>query len=126
MNFEQVPEFRSELKKLTKKWRSLPNDLLDAEKLIVNLYVAQEEKDKLSEYRAAFFNGKRAAIINRLDDGTEVVKMRLDCASLNSNSKIRLVFIVVRIGSTVRFIEIYAKKDKSMEDLKRIKKYLVK
>lgn len=124
MNFEQVDEFAKELKKLQKKWRSLPADLFAAEKQITDLYVGQGPDDHLLEYRAAFFNGKRAAILQTLDDGREVVKMRLDVADLGRNDKVRLVFIAIRSKTTIQFIELYAKNDKEREDTKRIKKYL--
>src|SRR5690606_306397 len=113
-----------ELKKLTKKWRSLPDDLAAAQKQIVNLYVEQADVDDLQEYRAAFFNGKRAAILQTIGDDCEVVKMRLDCASIGTNSKVRLVFVAVYVDSTVTFIELFAKNEKAREDRQRIKRYL--
>lgn len=124
MNFDQADEFKKELRKLQKKWRSLPSDLQKAEKRIIDLYIDQDNSDNLAEYRAAFFNGKRAAILQSLNDGREVVKMRLDCASLGSNDKIRLIFIAVRKADAVIFIELYAKNQKDREDNSRIKKYL--
>jgi hypothetical protein len=124
MNFDQTDEFKKELKRLQKKWRSLPNDLNDAQKLIEDLYVTQDGDDKLIEYRTAFFNGKRAAILSSLDDGREVVKMRLDCASLVGSDKMRLVFVAIRSEDTILFIELYTKNEKAREDVNRIKRYL--
>jgi hypothetical protein len=109
---------------LSKKWRSLPNDLADAELQITSLYTPINGDDKLLEYRAAFFNGRRATILKSLDDGTEVVKMRLDCESLQGNDKLRLVFVAVRRKNSVLFIELYAKNEKTREDQKRIAHYL--
>jgi hypothetical protein len=120
MNFEQVSEFKKELKKLHKKWRSLPNDIKDAQLLIKDIYTSNDQE----EYRKAFFNGKRAALLQKTDNGREVVKMRLDVASLSSDAKVRIVFIAIIEDSTVLFIELYAKNDKDREDLERIKKYL--
>lgn len=123
MNFDQTNEFSQDLKKLQKKWRSLPSDLSDAMLQIDRLYLEQEGVD-LVEYRTNFFNGKRATILQAFDDGREVVKMRLDVASLGSGNKVRIVFIAVRDRNTITFIELFAKSDKSREDSARLRKYL--
>lgn len=123
MNFNQVPEFEKELKQFQKKWRSLFGDLESAKRRITDLYIPQDDKDDLVEYRNAFFNGKRATILQQSLDGTEVVKMRLDCASLGGSDKIRLVFITIRNADEVKFIELFSKSDKQREDVGRIKKY---
>jgi len=124
MNFNYVPEFEKELIKLTKKWRSLPDDLEGAKKRIKDLYIPQNENDQLLEYRNAFFNGKRATILQQLGDGTEVIKMRLIVESLGSNDKVRIIFIAIRSNDEIKFIELYAKNEKDREDQRRIKKYL--
>ena len=123
MNFDQTPEFQKDLKHLVKKWRSLPNDLLAAEQQIVSLYNPEVDETELREYRAAFFNGKRAAIIYSTDS-IEVVKMRLDVAALGTSDKVRIVFVAVRSDETVTFVELYSKNEKEREDKGRIKKYL--
>lgn len=126
MNFEQSSEFKKELKKLQKKWRSLSDDLAAAQLQITDLYIPQEKNDKpgLTEYRAAFFNGKRATILQVTEDGREVVKMRLDVADLGTASKVRVIFIAIRSASEVLFVEIFTKADKPREDVWRIQKYL--
>ncbi len=123
MNFEYAPEFKKELKHFQKKWRSLSDDILDAERQITDLYNG-EDGDVLKEYRAAFFNGKRATILRTLDDGREVVKMRLDVEVLGTNSKVRLVFIAIKQQGSVVLIELFAKNEKPREDPKRIEQYL--
>ena len=60
MNFEQVPEFRKDLKWLSKKWRSLPEDIKAAERDILPLYIEQEGVS-ISKLREAFFGGYKAA-----------------------------------------------------------------
>lgn len=122
MNFEQAPEFKKDLKRLSKKWRSLPEDIKAAEQDIVPLYIEQKGVDIL-RLREAFFGGYKAAIITSNAD-TEAIKMRLDVAVLGRDSKVRLVFVAVRSENTITFIELFAKNDKSREDSKRIKKYL--
>ena len=121
MNFEQTNEFKKELKKLQKKWRSLPQDIVAAEIQISALY--SDDVDA-AEYRAAFFNGKRATILQVLENGTEVVKMRLDVESLGTSSKLRVVFIAIVTTNSILLVELYAKNEKGNLDKSRIKKYL--
>ena len=121
MNFEQTNEFKKDLKKLQKKWRSLPQDIVAAELQISALY--SDDVDA-AEYRAAFFNGKRATILQVLENGTEVVKMRLDVESLGTSSKLRVVFIAIVTTKSILLVELYAKNDKENLDKSRIKKYL--
>jgi hypothetical protein len=124
MNFEYTPEFKKDVKRLQKKWRSLPGDLSDAELQIADLYGASEDLSEQVEYRAAFFNGKRATILHKTDNGREVVKMRLDVSALGTNSKVRIVFIAMIADGRVQFIELYSKSDKSRVNQSRIKQYL--
>ncbi len=121
MNFEQTDEFKKELKKLQKKWHSLPQDIVAAELQISALYADDVDA---AEYRAAFFNGKRATILQVLENGTEVVKMRLDVESLGTSSKVRVVFIAIVTTNSILFVELYAKNYKENLDKSRIKKYL--
>jgi len=122
MNFEQTPEFQKDLKRLAKKWRSLPKDIEAAQRGLLPLYVEQEDID-IEHLRETFFNGKRATILQAVD-GCEVVKMRLDVASLGTSSKVRLVFVAVIASNTTIFVELYAKNDKDREDAARIKQVL--
>lgn len=126
MNFSSTPEFNRELKTLSKKWRSLPNDIEVAKKTLPLMYQLQnnETPDVLQMRRDGFFNNKRATVLQTTDDGKEVVKMRLDCVSLGSKDIVRLVFVCVKSADTIMFVEIYAKNIKQREDQSRIKKYL--
>jgi len=124
MNFEYTAEFKKDLKRLQKKWRSLPSDLGDVELQITSLYISDDNPAELAEYRAAFFSGKRATILLNNDNKKEVVKMRLVVSSLGTNSKVRIIFIAVVADGIVQFIELYSKSDKDREDQSRIKKYL--
>lgn len=123
MNFEQSAEFKKDVKRLSKKWRSLPNDVLVAEKYILPLYQQLADDIDIDEYRKAFFSSKKATIIHA-SEGIEVVKMRLDCESLGNNSKTRIVFVMVKTQTKVVFLELYSKSDKDREDRRRIVKYL--
>ncbi len=120
MNFKQTPEFQKDLKRLSKKWRSIEADIEYAKPRIESLYT---DSDDIEEYRAAFFGGKRGVILHQLG-ASEVIKMRLDVAALGRNDKVRIIFIAVRSKDTITFIELYAKNDKEQQDQRRIKKYL--
>jgi len=123
MNFEQSKEFQKEIKSLSKKWRTLGDDL-DAVKITIeNLYVEQDEVD-LQELRSAFFNGKRATVLRRSDSGHEAIKMRLDCSSPGANNKVRMIFVAIQSEESILFIQIYAKTKNEREDDFRIDKYL--
>ncbi len=122
LNFEQSPEFAKDIKVLTKRWRSIPNDLENTKRAITPLYVPIAGVD-IKELRDSFFATKRAAIVVSGED-FEVVKMRFDCAVLGNDKKTRLVFVAFVKSNTVTFVEMYAKNDKEREDPKRYKKYL--
>lgn len=123
LNFDEVPEFAKDLKALKKKWRSLPNDIDDAKLQIEALYGTILQGEALKEFREGFFGTKRAAIL-QVGDGYEVVKMRLDCASLGTDKKTRLVFVAVVTENTVRLVELFAKNTNEREDARRLKRYL--
>lgn len=117
LNFEYTPEFEKDLKILKKRWRSLPADVTSVETALAVVYSGDDEI-----YRQ-FFAGGRATVITKTAD-SEVVKMRIDCKSLGNDKKTRLIFIAIRTGSSVKFIELYSKSDKDREDQSRIKKIL--
>ena len=123
MNFDEVPEFAKDLKALKKKWRSLPSDVDDAKLQIEALYGTILQGEALKEFREGFFGTKRATIL-QTGDGYEVVKMRLDCASLGTDKKTRLVFVAVITENTVRLVELFAKSTNEREDARRLRRYL--
>ena len=123
MNFNEAPEFAKEVKRLSKKWRSIPGDLEAAKQYILPLYEQLANDVELVEYRREFFAGKTAAILHS-NENAEVVKMRLDVADLGRNDKVRIIFVAIKTSDAIMFIELYAKNEKPREDNKRIKKYL--
>ncbi|HMR73153.1 MAG TPA: hypothetical protein PKD68_04055 [Candidatus Saccharibacteria bacterium] len=123
MNFEFTPEFEKDVKRLAKKWRSIPRDIEAVKKYILPLYEICADDVEIAVYRQGFFNGKSATILQTTDT-YEVVKMRLDVADLGRSDKVRIIFIAIKIEETIRFIELYAKSNKEREDMKRIRKYL--
>lgn len=119
MNFDQTPEFAKELKKLSKKWRRLPDDLLVLQAAIATLYTGANGLPA-SHIREAFFSTKKGAVLTVLSDDCEVVKVRLDSQDLDSD-KLRVIY--VRRGDNVLLIELFAKNEKPRENQERIKKY---
>lgn len=123
MNFEFTPEFEKDVKRLGKKWRSIPKDVEAAKKYILPLYEPRADDVEIAIYRQGFFNGKTATILHTSGE-YEVVKMRLDVADLGRNDKVRIIFIAIKTTTAIRFVELYAKNDKTREDESRIRKYL--
>jgi hypothetical protein len=122
MNFEYTPGFKKEMKALAKRWRSILDDIENVKRFITSLYVEQEGVS-LNDYRNAFFNNKRAAILLRSETG-EAVKMRLDCLSLGQKDIVRVVYVFIREEPKVIFVELFSKQDKSREDKERLAKYI--
>jgi hypothetical protein len=114
MNYSETAAFASVLKQFKKKWRSLPDDIEDAKAVIEQLYVEQGGVS-LAEYRSLFFSGKNATVLYQ-DEVNEVVKMRLDCASLGGSGKLRLVFVYIKTKNGIVLVELFNKADKARED----------
>lgn len=123
MNFSETPEFKKDIKRLAKKWRSIPDDIEAARQYILPLYIEMSPDVMVEEYRQGFFASKKAAVLHS-NEGTEIIKMRLDVTALAGNTKVRIVFVAIKTEGMIKFIELYAKNEKDREDIKRIKKYL--
>lgn len=109
MNFEKLPEFQKELKRLGKKYKSLPDDL-------------QEFCDVVSTIPLG--NSKHFNVITQ----TEVlylVKARLFCKYLKGSS-LRIIYAYFEREQRIELIELYFKGDKENENYDRIKEYLKK
>lgn len=124
MNFRETPEFKKDIKRLSKKWRSIPADVDAVKPYILPLYMQQTDELSANEYRQAFFSGKVATILYSQGD-VEVVKMRLDVADLGRSDKVRIIFIAVKTKNEIVFVELYAKNDKEREDPNRYKPYKI-
>jgi hypothetical protein len=119
MNFNQAPEFAKEQKKLSKKWRRLPKDLLVLQAAIVTLYKGVNGLP-VTHIREAFFSTKKGAVLTVLSGDSEVVKVRLDSRDLDSD-KLRVTYI--QSGDNILFVELFAKNEKFRENQERITKY---
>jgi hypothetical protein len=106
-NFNQTPEFSKELKKLEKKFRSLPNDLAGFEVILKSSPTGI---------------GKNFTIMHD-ENGVQIVKARLACHSLKNRS-LRVIYAYHNQTLHFMYIEIYAKGNKDNEDKERINNYL--
>ena len=112
MNFKSTTEFQKDLKRLSKKFRSLDGDLVEFKKVL---------------NEAPLGIGKHFNVITKTDH-LYIVKARFFCKSLKKKD-LRVVYayienhqIIEMVG--IDFIELYFKGDKKNEDRERIKKYL--
>ena len=109
MIFDELDEFKKDLKKLLRKYRSLNDDLEVVKKV---LKVEPNERPPFS-YR-----------IDGLGIGTCVIKVKkIACKSLKGrgvNSGLRLIYAYFEIEQRVVFVELYHKNNKENEDRERI------
>lgn len=106
-HFNHSPEFEKEFLRLSKKYRSLSEDIKKFERFI-------------SENPTGFGNN---FVIIHSGDGVKIVKARMMCRSLKGRS-IRIIYAHHKDALTFVYIEMYFKGDKGNEDRMRIEKYL--
>ncbi len=119
MTISYLEEFKRDLKKLLKRYRTLEEDL---ETFI---------KTQLKLFHKLKVDNKGAVLIDGL--GIEYPKIykvkKFACRSLKGkgvNSGIRIIYTYYPEDDKIEFIEIYYKSDKDVEDRKRILKYYKK
>ena len=109
MTFDELTEFKGDLKNLLKKYRTL-NDDLDVVKRV--LEVTPDERSPFS-FR-----------IDHLGLETCIIKVKkIACKALKGrgvNSGLRLIYAHFPDEQKITFIELYHKNDKENEDKKRI------
>ena len=109
MIFNELPEFSGDVKKLSKKYRSLPEDLEIIKKVLV---VYPDERPPFS-YR-----------INNLGLKTAVIKVKkMACKSIKGkgvHSGLRLIYAFILDSNEITLIEIYHKNSMENEDRERI------
>lgn len=109
MNFDEIEEFKKDLKNLLKKYRTLNEDLDVVRKV---LEILPDERPPFS-YR-----------IDDLGIGTCVVKIKkIACKAMKGrgvNSGLRLIYAHYPEEQRIVFIELYHKSDKENEDRQRI------
>ncbi|MFH1260112.1 MAG: hypothetical protein ABII74_09970 [Elusimicrobiota bacterium] len=107
MNFNELPEFSKEFKRLAKKYRSLSGDLEEFKRVITVVPLG---------------NSKHFNEITK-NDRCAVVKARLFCKYLKGSS-LRIIYAFHCNSFKIDFIELYFKGAKENEDRGRIKEYL--
>lgn len=112
MTFDELDEFKKDLKKLLKKYRSLNDDLETVKKV---LKVEPKERPPFS-FR-----------IDGLGIETCTIKVKkIACKSLKGrgvNTGLRLIYAWFEEDQHIVFVELYHKSDKENEDRDRIKNY---
>ncbi len=112
MIFEELSEFKGDLKKLLKKYRTLKDDLDIVKKVL----------DTVPAERPPF-----SFRIDNLGIETCVIKVKkIACRSLKGrgvNSGLRLIYAHFELENRIVFIELYHKNKKENEDRGRIKKH---
>ncbi len=112
MIFEELSEFKGDLKKLLKKYRTLKDDL-DVVKKVLETVPAERPPFSFR--------------IDNLGIETCVIKVKkIACRSLKGrgvNSGLRLIYAHFELENRIVFIELYHKNNKENEDRERIKKH---
>lgn len=106
-NFEYLPEFKKEFKKLAKRYRSLGDDLKTFEQVLKVFPTGQ---------------GKNFTILHG-GETVKIVKARLACRTLKDRS-LRIVYAYQEMTITFLYLEIYFKGDKENENTERLAEYL--
>lgn len=109
---KRTPEFEKDLKQLSKKYRSLPDDLEEFLRVIS------------VQPRGV---GKNFVVLT-VQGAITIVKARLFCRALKGNT-LRIIYAYIEGVNEIElieieFIELYFKGDKESEDQKRIQEYL--
>ena len=107
--FSALPEFEKELKKLAKKYPTLPSDIDDIKPVLIDCPTGI---------------GKNFTII-KIEGDITIVKVRVHCESLRSRV-IRLIYAYHKDKIEFMYIEVYYKGEKENEDKERVKEYIFK
>ena len=112
MTFEELEEYKKDLKQLLKKYRTLESDVEVVKKV---LELIPDDRPPFS-YR-----------IDGLGIETCVIKVKkIACRTLKGrgvNSGFRLIYAWFKIEQRIVMVELYHKNDKENEDKNRIHKY---
>ncbi|MDD5489632.1 MAG: hypothetical protein PHP25_03060 [Candidatus Moranbacteria bacterium] len=107
MNFDELPEFQKEFKRLGRKYKSLPDDLQEFRNVVSVVPLGNSKHFNVITQTEVFY----------------IVKARLFCKYLKGSS-LRIVYAYFEQEQRIEFIELYFKGDKENEDRDRIKEYL--
>jgi len=109
INFNETDEFKKDFKRLSKKYISLANDLLEFKKVVIKFPLG---------------TSKHFTPLH-IQENITIIKARLFCRYLKGTS-LRIIYIYHKDKQRIDFIEMYFKGDKEKEDRKRISEYICK
>ena len=95
MNFNETDEFSKDFKRLSKKYRSLSDDLFEFKKVVSKIPLG---------------TGKHFAILTAVET-VKIIKARLFCRYLRGSS-LRIIYAYREAEKTIDFIELYPKNEK--------------
>ncbi len=107
INYRELSSFAKEFKQLSRKYKSLPEDLKVFKRILAVIPTG---------------NTKHFNSINK-NELCEIIKARLFCRYLKGSS-LRIIYAFHFQTNEITFIEIYFKGKKTNEDSVRIKTYL--
>ena len=107
MNFSETNEFSKDFKRLSKKYRSLPDDLLEFKKIIAEIPLG---------------SGKHFVVLHENEE-VKILKARLFCKYLRGAS-LRITYAYIEKSTAISFIELYFKGEQVNEDKGRINDFL--
>lgn len=112
MNFKETSDFKKDLKKLVKKYQTLPKDFNE----LKEIYLTNLPQG----------NGIKHWNLLHKSESFEIYKMRMQCDSTKGKS-FRIIYTYNFKNKQIEFIEfieIYFKGNKESEDKNRIKVYI--
>lgn len=109
MNFNETDEFTKVFKRLSKKYRSLPDDLLEFKKVVSELPLG---------------SGKHFVILHDQEE-VKILKARLFCKYLRGAS-LRIIYAYQEAKKIIDFIELYFKGEQVNETKTFINDFLRK
>ena len=107
IRFEETHEFKKHFKRLSKRYRTLPEDFV---RLRTVLEISPVP------------DGKHTNVVT-IEGDNRIIKIRLACRALRQSS-LRLIYAYDEKQHSVTFIELYFKGDKETEDTERIRQFL--
>ena len=106
INIDETDEFKKDFKRLSKKYMSLSDDLLEFRKVVIKFPLG---------------TSKHFTPLH-IQENITIIKARFFCRYLKGSS-LRVIFAYDRGRQYIEFIELYFKGDKEKEDRARILKY---
>jgi len=107
MNFSETNKFSKDFKRLSKKYKSLPDDLLEFKRIVSEI---------------PFGSGKHFVVLHENEE-VKILKARLFCKYLRGAS-LRITYVYVEASTTINFIELYFKGEQANENKALINEFL--